>query len=70
MLVIGRSENEDIVIQHAGETLVLTHCGYAKGLAKFGFEGPLSFVIRRAEIQNAIDERGEYDRNEVRGEEP
>lgn len=72
-LVLRRNEGEQVVIDHAGERLVLTMLhGW-----RLGFNAPLSFSINRAELQAEIDDAverqanlGDYDRDNVRGEVP
>jgi sRNA-binding carbon storage regulator CsrA len=72
-LVLRRTRGEQVVIDHAGERLVLTILpGW-----RIGFDAPLSFSINRSELQTAIDEAverqanlGDYDRDGVRGEVP
>lgn len=55
MLNLYREVDGKIVIEHAGERLVLTVCEIGGKSVQLGFEGPHSFVINRVEVQTKID---------------
>lgn len=50
MLVLGRQITERIVINHAGEQLIIEIVEARGGYARLGLDGPKSFVIKRDEI--------------------
>lgn len=60
MLVLGRDLSDEVVVTHGGERLIVSIARIHGQHIWLGFEGPQSFVIHRAEVQNAIDEQGPH----------
>jgi len=53
MLVLTRKENEEVYIEHNGETLSVVFLGFdVSGRAKIGFAGSKRFKIVREEAIN------------------
>lgn len=74
-LVLTRELDQEIVVTHIGERLVISVVEFRPGYkVRLGFKALPSFRIHRAEVQSKIDAANQqaegYDRNEVRGQEP
>lgn len=54
MLVLGRSENEEIVI---GGNIVVTVVGIGGGDVRLGITAPKDVSVHRREVQNKINQK-------------
>ena len=55
MLVLGRKITERIIVEHAGERLVIEIVEARGDKARIGLNGPKSFVVLRDEVSGAAD---------------